>query len=117
MAEVASCRQLQCRGKEQDSQTHIAWVTEALKRMQTIKSGMTRKTLLTVFTTEGGLLFDELKRTFVSQDCPFFKVDVEFRAVGGRIVMRHLSKVKRMSSSRSHGRTCSSVFWTDAEKR
>jgi len=69
-------------GQEQDSQTHIAWVTEALKRMQTIKSGMTRKTLLTVFTTEGGLLFDELKRTFVSQDCPFFKVDVEFRAVG-----------------------------------
>ena len=69
-------------GKEHDSQTHVAWVTEVLQRIQTIKPDMTRKALLTVFTTEGGLLFDGLKRTFVSRDCPYFKVDVEFRAVG-----------------------------------
>jgi hypothetical protein len=42
---------------------------------------MTRKTLLTVLTTEGGLSTG-LRRTFVSRDCPFFKVDVEFQAVG-----------------------------------
>jgi hypothetical protein len=42
---------------------------------------MTRRTLLTVFTTEGGLSTG-LQRTFVSRDCPYFKVDVEFQAVG-----------------------------------
>ena len=57
------------------------WVAQALKRMQTIKPGMTREALLTVFTTEGGLSTG-LQRTFVSRDCPFFKVDVEFQAVG-----------------------------------
>jgi len=35
-----------------------------------------------VFTTEGGL-FTALRRTFVSRDCPFFKVDVTFRRASG----------------------------------
>jgi len=72
---------------------HIAWVAEELQRMQTIKPGMTRKELLVVFTTEGGLS-TPLRRTFVSRDCPYFKVDVEFEAVGrpsrnsdGRVTM------------------------------
>jgi hypothetical protein len=60
---------------------HVAWVAESLKRMQTIKPGMTRGDLLKVFSTEGGLSTG-LQRTFVSQDCPYFKVDVEFEAVG-----------------------------------
>jgi len=59
----------------------VAWVAEVLKLMQTINPGMTRKTLLTVFTTEGGLSTG-LRRTFVSRDCPYFKVEVEFQAVG-----------------------------------
>ena len=42
---------------------------------------MTRQALLAVFTTEGGLSTG-LQRTFVSRDCPYFKVDVEFQAVG-----------------------------------
>jgi hypothetical protein len=74
-------RGISMQGQEQKSQAHIDWVTEVLKRMETIKPGMTRQTLLTVFTTEGGLSTG-LRRTFVSQDCPYFKVDVEFRAVG-----------------------------------
>jgi hypothetical protein len=49
--------------------------------MQTIKPGMTRKALLTVFTTEAGLSTG-LQRTFVSRDCPYFKIDAEFQAVG-----------------------------------
>jgi hypothetical protein len=68
-------------------------VAEAFKRMQTIKPGMTRKELLVVFTTEGGLS-TPVRRTFVSRDCPYFKVDVEFEAVGrpgresnGRVTM------------------------------
>jgi len=51
---------------------HVAWVIEVLKRMLTIKPGMTRETLLKAFTTEGGLSTG-LHRTFVSRDCPYFK--------------------------------------------
>jgi len=65
----------------QSRRDHMAWVAEVLKRMEMIKPGMTRRTLLTVFTTEGGLSTG-LQRTFVSRDCPYFKVDVEFQAVG-----------------------------------
>jgi hypothetical protein len=68
-------------GPGPSTQDHVAWVAEALKQMQTIKPGMTRTQLLTVFTTEGGLSTG-LQRTFVSRDCPYFKVDVEFEAVG-----------------------------------
>ncbi len=59
---------------------HVAWVNTVLKRMQTIKVGMTQSELLSVFTPEGGIS-TPLKRTFVSRDCPFFKVDVEFEVV------------------------------------
>lgn len=69
------------RGQGKPSQAHVTWVAEVLKRMQTIKPGMTRNALLSVFTTEGGLSTG-LRQTFVSRDCPYFKVDVEFQAVG-----------------------------------
>jgi hypothetical protein len=72
---VHSTRQEPC------SQDHRAWVTQALQKMKTIRTGMTRDELLKVFTTEGGLSTG-LNRRFVSRDCPYFKVDVEFRAVG-----------------------------------
>jgi hypothetical protein len=65
---------------EDCASAHLAWVEAALKQMLTIKPGMTRETLLTVFATEGGLS-TPLQRTFVSQHCPFFKVDVEFQPV------------------------------------
>jgi hypothetical protein len=68
-------------GQGRSSQDHVAWVAEALKPIQTIKPGMTKETLLSIFTTEGGLSTG-LQRTFVSRDCPYFKVDVEFQAVG-----------------------------------
>jgi hypothetical protein len=63
------------------SPDQAAWVAGVLKRMQQIKPGMTREALLTVFTTEGGLSTG-LQRTFVSRDCPYFNVEVEFQAVG-----------------------------------
>jgi hypothetical protein len=62
-------------------QSHVAWVEAVMERMATIKVGMTRADLLKVFTTEGGLSTG-LSRTYVSRDCPYFKVDVEFEAVG-----------------------------------
>jgi hypothetical protein len=68
-------------GHTSPSPDHSAWVAHVLTRMETIKPGMTRQDLLDVFTTEGGLS-DGLRRTFVSRDCPYFKVDVQFAAVG-----------------------------------
>ena len=80
---------------------HIAWAGEALKRMETIKPGMTRNELLVVFTTEGGIS-TPLHRTFVSRDCPYFKVDVEFEAVppqgqGGRLVEGSQDRIAKIS--------------------
>lgn len=60
---------------------HVAWVGESLKHMQTVKPGMTRADLLRVFTTEGGLS-TRLSQRYVYRECPYFKVDVEFDAVG-----------------------------------
>jgi hypothetical protein len=68
-------------GQASSSLDHVSWVAETLKRIETIKPGMTREDLLKVFTTEGGLSTG-LRRTFVSRDCPYFKIDVQFEAVG-----------------------------------
>jgi hypothetical protein len=46
--------------------------------MLTIKPGMTRNQLMQIFSTEGGISTAK-QRTFVSRDCPFFKVNVKFR--------------------------------------
>ena len=50
-------------------------------KMDTRGPGMTRAELLKVFRTEGGLS-NGLERRFVSRECAYFKVDVEFEAVG-----------------------------------
>jgi hypothetical protein len=63
------------------TQDHEAWVTRALEKMETIKPGMTRGELLAVFQPQGGLS-PALHRTFISRDCIYFKVDVDFDAVG-----------------------------------
>jgi hypothetical protein len=63
------------------SDARVMWVAQALTRMLTIKIGMTRGDLLKVFTTEGGLS-TRVQHTYVSRDCPYFKVDVEFKEVG-----------------------------------
>ena len=60
---------------------HREWVGDELKKMETIKPGITRERLLEIFTTEGGTS-TSLQRTFVSRDCPYFKVEVTFEAVG-----------------------------------
>ena len=62
-------------------QEHEVWVGRTLEQMEGIKSGMTREDLLKIFRTEGGLS-TPLHRTFVSRECAYFKVDVEFEAVG-----------------------------------
>jgi hypothetical protein len=78
----SSCgRGTRAAAQESCSQQHSEWVAQALQRMQAVKPGMTRKDLLAVFRTEGGLSTG-LQRTYGSRDCPFFKVDVVFEAVG-----------------------------------
>jgi hypothetical protein len=79
IAGLAAFRPAQSASQGQSTQDHIAWVTHTLEKMETIKPGMTREDLLKVFRTEGGLS-TALRRTFISRDCPYFKVDVEFKA-------------------------------------
>jgi hypothetical protein len=55
--------------------------------MQTIEPGMTRKQLLEIFTTEGGISTAK-QRTFESRDCPYFKVNVTFHRAAGDNVAR-----------------------------
>ncbi len=70
--------------RPQSAQTaeHNAWVEAVLKRMLTIKPGMTRADLLQVFGEQGGIS-SRTGRAYVSHDCPYFHVNVEFEAVGG----------------------------------
>jgi hypothetical protein len=58
-----------------------AWVLKSLKRMETVKVGMTRAELLKVFGEEGGLS-TRTQRTYVYKECRYFKVNVKFEAVG-----------------------------------
>jgi hypothetical protein len=76
--------------------------------MQTVKVGMTRAELMGVFTTEGGIS-TPLQRVFVSRDCPYFKVEVRFRAVGrperdsnGRVIMIEGSEDEIIEISRPY---------------
>jgi len=80
LASVGSNRTVE---RTQEAEDQSAWVARSLKQMQTVKVGMTRADLLKVFTTEGGLS-TRLWRTYVYKQCPYFKVDVEFRAAGTR---------------------------------
>ena len=80
------------------SADHVSWVANVLKRMEAIKPGMTREDLLVMFTTEGGMS-SALQRTFVSRDCPYFKVDVQFEAVG-RPTRDDSGRVTRKEDSR-----------------
>jgi hypothetical protein len=68
---------LALQAQKNDTAAHVQWVENALKDMQTIKVGMTRKDLLTVFTTEGGISSPR-SRQYVYKKCPYFKVQVEF---------------------------------------
>lgn len=61
---------------------HVEWVANALKEMQSIKVGMTRRELLQVFTTEGGIS-TPARSHYVYKGCPYFKVQVEFQLQGG----------------------------------
>jgi len=58
------------------------WIAKALRQIGKIKLGMRRKDLLTTFTNEGGTSY-RTQQTYVYIECPYIKVDVHFKAVGG----------------------------------
>jgi hypothetical protein len=60
-----------------EREAHVAWVSDALKAMESVKPGMTRADLLRVFDGEGGISSPS-RRTFVYRECRMFKVAVEF---------------------------------------
>jgi hypothetical protein len=89
----ASLRPTQSASPAPCTQDHSAWLKQVLEKMETIKPGMTRWDLLHVFRTEEGApqVFEKggepptgLRGTFVSQDCPYLKIDVEFKPEGVR---------------------------------
>ena len=73
--------QKQADQRPRETGQHVAWAAKCLRQMQAVRVGRTRGELLKVFTTEGGLSTG-IARTYVHRECPYFKVDVKFKAVG-----------------------------------
>ena len=75
------------RTPEPCAQNHEAWLKQVSEKMETTKPGMTRWDLLKVLRTEGtarrtlrtgGGPSQVLRESFVSQDSPHLRIDVEF---------------------------------------
>jgi len=89
-------------GPDPCTRDHAAWLTPILQKMETIKPGMTRWDLLHVFRTEGarrefrmGGAQPVLRETFVSQDSPYFRIDVEFEPNMGVLNQDVIVKVSK----------------------
>lgn len=67
--------------KQEASHDYTAWISECLKHVQSIRPGATRGELLEVLRTEGGES-TRFWRTYVYKECPYIKVDIEFKAAG-----------------------------------
>jgi hypothetical protein len=68
----------------QGTQEQCNWLADLLVEAETVKVGVTRASLLKVFTTEGGLSTG-LRRTYVLRRCHIVKVDVEFDPTGRQV--------------------------------
>ncbi len=66
--------------RQQLLQDHTEWISQSLRRIQSIKPGATRAELLEVCTTEGGISTRSSK-TYVYRECPYIKIDVEFKPI------------------------------------
>jgi hypothetical protein len=65
------------------TEERTAWIAKILRQIGEIKPGMQHKNLSKVFTTEGGRS-NRFERTYVSIECPYIKVDVQFKPVKPR---------------------------------
>lgn len=70
-------------GSDNDCE-HTKWIEKALRAIGTVKVGMTRSELMTVFTTEGGISTTS-ERTYAYRQCPYIKVDVKFSATSQEV--------------------------------
>ena len=98
----AFVRPLQSASPDPCTQDHAAWLKQVLERIETVKPGMTRWDLLQVFRTEGARQTfrmegapSVLRETFVSQDCPYLKIDVEFQPTFGVVNRDVIVKVSK----------------------
>jgi hypothetical protein len=64
----------------QADQEHTESIDRVMRSIATIKPGMTRKELFSVFTEEGGLS-TRTRRRYVYKHCPYIEVEVEFSPV------------------------------------
>jgi hypothetical protein len=86
LATIVGFTELSSRARTETRQAedqHIDWIENSLTKIQTIQVGMTRRQLLEVFTTEGGIS-TRVWRTYVFRECKYIKVDVDFIPVGRR---------------------------------
>jgi hypothetical protein len=107
VAGSASFRPAQSASSDPCKQDHATWLTQVVEKMETIKPGMTRWDVLKVFRTEEGVPifrtegvpFPGFRETFVSQDCPYFKIDIEFKmfAMGGGVPLRNDDIIVKVS--------------------
>jgi hypothetical protein len=63
--------------RSDDGQKYLQWLSKSLASAQTIKVGMTRRDLLTLFKEDGGVQSIKSER-YVYKQCPIIKVDVSF---------------------------------------
>ena len=82
LAVIVSSRYAHGMADSCSNEDHTRWTARVLQNVGTIHPGMTRKELMKEFTTEGGLS-SRSRRTYVYRDCPYIKVDVEFRPAPG----------------------------------
>jgi len=66
--------------RSDDGQKYLQWLSKSLASAQTIKMGMTRRDLLTLFKEDGGVQSIKSKR-YVYKQCPIIKVDVSFQPI------------------------------------
>jgi hypothetical protein len=64
--------------KDYDQQV-TKWIAKAMRRIQSVRPGMTRQDLLRVFSEEGGVS-TRFSRTYVYSDCRLIKVTVHLKA-------------------------------------
>lgn len=67
-------------GNQRIAEDHTEWIGRCIILAGSIKPGATRRDLLEVFTTEGGV-YTRQQRQYVYKDCPYIKVDVSFQPV------------------------------------
>jgi len=83
LSTLTSGSALTCPSKmPRNSDSHTEWLARSLREIQSVKVGMTRRELLGVFTTEGGLSSRTIRK-YIYRGSPYIKVDVEFERIGG----------------------------------